>query len=149
VRWLVDHFASDSVLGTDLTRRLVATNQVGAANVLAQTGVAFSVLIPEWQMTNYLDNLPAFNQPSTRLRYKTWNFRDPAETFDFTYPLQPDITAGDGYSHTGVLRAGSGRHVLVAQPGNAAAVDLRLTSSSGSEPVLSSAGPRIGLVRVR
>jgi hypothetical protein len=149
VRWLVDHFASDSVLGTDLTRRLVATNQLGAANVLAQTGVAFSVIVPEWQMTNYLDNLPEFNQPSTRLRYKTWNFRDPAQTFGSAYPLAPDITDGAGFSRTGVLRAGSGRHVLVTQADDAAAVDLRLTSSSGTEPVSSSADPRIGLVRVR
>ena len=75
VRWLADHFASDSVLGTDLTRRLVATSLVGAANVAAQTGVAFSVLVPEWQMANYLDDLPGFDQPASRLRYKTWNFR--------------------------------------------------------------------------
>jgi hypothetical protein len=149
VRWLVDHFATDSVLGADLTQRLVATNQVGAANVAAQTSATFSDLIPEWQMTNYLDNVPGFDQPSTRLRYKTWNFRDPAETFDFSYPLAPDITSGTDYIHTGVLRAGSGRHILVTQAGSAAAVDLRLTSPSGTEPVSSSADPRIGLVRVR
>ncbi|MDQ3222944.1 MAG: hypothetical protein M3Q75_05645, partial [Gemmatimonadota bacterium] len=149
VRWLADHFASDTVLGTDLTRRLVATNQVGAANVSAQTGTAFSVLVPEWQMTNYLDDLPGFNQPSARLRYKSWDFRDPAETLGYTYPLVPDITTGAGYSRTGVLRAGSGRHILVTQAAAAAAVDLRLTAPLGTDPVSSSADPRIGLVRVR
>jgi hypothetical protein len=149
MRWLADHFASDSVRGTDLTQRLVATNLVGAANVSAQTGAAFSVIIPEWQMTNYLDDLPGFSQPSARLRYKTWNFRDPAQTLGHTYPLVPDITDGPGYTHTGVLRAGSGRHVLVTQGASAASVDLRLTTPSGTEPVSSVADPRIGLVRVR
>ena len=149
VRWLADHFASDSVLGTDLTRRLVATSQLGAANVSAQIGAPFSVVIPEWQMTNYLDDLPGFDQPSARLRYKSWNFRDPAETLGRSYPLVPEVITGAGYDATGVLRAGSGRHILVAQAGGAGAVDLRLTSPSGIEPVSSSADPRIGLVRVR
>ncbi len=149
VRWLLDHFATDSVLGEDLTRRLVATNLLGAANVTAQTGATFDVLIPEWQMTNFLDDLPEFNQPSTRLRYKTWNFRDTDETLGHIYPLAPDITNGTGYTHSGVLRAGSGRHVLVTQAGGAAAVDLRLTGPSGTAPVSAAADPRIGLVRVR
>ncbi len=149
VRWLVDHFAGDSVLGTDLTRALVATNSVGAANLSARTGATFSTIVPEWQMANYLDDLPGFSQSSSRLRYKTWNFRDPAQTLGHTYTLVPDLTDGAAYSHAGVLRAGSGRHVLVTQAGGAAAVDLRLTGPSGAEPVSSSADPRIGLVRVR
>lgn len=149
VRWLVDHFASDSLFGADLTRRLLATNLVGATNVSAQTGATLSGIIPEWQMTNYLDDLPGFDQPSARLRYKTWNFRDPGQTLGHSYPLVPDITSGPGYAHIGVLRAGSGRHVLVTQAGGAEVVDLRLTGLSGAEPLSSSVDPRIGLVRVR
>ncbi len=149
VRWLADQFAGDSVLGTDLTHRLVATNLLGAANVSAQTGGAFSIIVPQWQMANYLDDLPGFSEPSARLRYKTWNFRDPVQTLGHAYPLAPDVTDGPGYSHTGVLRAGSGRHVLVTQGSNAGAVDLRLTAPSGAEPVSSQADARIGLVRVR
>ena len=42
VRWLADHFANDTVLGTDLTRRLVATRLVGAANVEAADGYRLS-----------------------------------------------------------------------------------------------------------
>ena len=148
-RWLVDHFAGDSMLGTDLTRRLVATNQVGAVNVSAQTGATFSTIVPEWQMANYLDDLPGFSQSSSRLRYKTWNFRDPVQTLGYGYTLVPDVTDGAGYVHAGVLRAGSGRHVLITQAGGAGAVDLRLTAPSGTEPVSSSAAPRIGLVRIR
>jgi hypothetical protein len=149
VRWLIDHFASDTVLGTDLTRRLVATRLIGAANVEAQTGTGFDVLVPEWQMTNYLDDLPEYQQVSSRLRYKTWNFRGTADSLGRAYPLVPDATTGSGYSHSSMLRAGSGRHVLVTQAGGAPAVDLRLTAPSGEEPVSSSVSPRIGLVRVR
>jgi hypothetical protein len=149
VRWLVDHFAADSVLGGDFTRRLVATTLLGAANVQGQTSSDFSALVPEWQLSNYLDDLSGFNQPAARLRYKTWNLRDPGETLGHVYPLVADVTPGPGYTHTGVLRAGSGRHVLVTQASSAAPVDLRLTASSGAAPVSSSADPRIGLVRVR
>ena len=150
VRWLADHFASDSVLGTDLTRRLVATSLVGASNVVAQTGVDFSVLVPEWQMANYLDDLPGFNQPGSRLRYKTWNFRRVfADSLGQPFPLVPDNTTGSGYSHIGVLRAGSGRHVLVTQAGNAPLVDLLLSAPSGVEPVSPTVDARIGLVRIR
>jgi len=150
VRWLADHFATDSVLGTDLTKRLVATNLVGAANVSAQTGVDFSVLLPEWQMTNYLDDLPGFSQPGSRLRYKTWNFRQVfPDSLGQAFPLAPDNTTGNGYSHTGVLRAGSGRHVLVTQAGSGPLVDLLLTGESETQPVSPTVDARIGLVRIR
>ncbi|HEY5940611.1 MAG TPA: hypothetical protein VIT87_07320 [Gemmatimonadales bacterium] len=150
VRWLADHFATDSVLGTDLTRRLVATNLVGASNVADKTGVAFSILVPEWQMTNYLDDVAGFNQPGSRLRYKTWNFREVfQDSLGSPYPLIPDNTSGSGYTHTGVLRAGSGRHVLVTQAGGAPLVDLLLSAPSGTEPVSPTADARIGLVRIR
>ena len=148
VRWLVDHFATDSVLGGDLTRRLVATTRVGAANVELQTGTQFSVLAPEWQMTNYLDDLPGFSPTSARLRYKMWNFRSAADSLGHFF-LTPDSTTGPGYTHSGVLRAGSGRHVLVTQLADGVPVDLRLTDPSGTAPVSSTVDPRIGLVRIR
>jgi hypothetical protein len=150
VRWLVDHFASDTVLGTDLTRRLVATNQLGSSNVVAQTGVDFSVLVPEWQMANYLDGLPGFDQPGSRLRYKTWDFRQVfPDSLSRPFPLIPDETAGSGYAHAGVLRAGSGRHVLVTQAGSGPLVDLLLTGASEFGPVSPTVDARVGLVRIR
>lgn len=148
VRWLVDHFAADTVLGTDLTRRLVETRLVGSANVVAQTGVSFSTLVPEWQLTNYLDDLPEFSAPSQRLRYKTWNLREVAETNFRLFPLVPDSTSGPGYSHRGELRAGSGRHVQVVQPAGLGPVDIKLSDPSG-ELFPSEADPRIALVRIR
>ena len=148
VRWLVDHFATDPLLGNDLTQRLVATNLVGAANVVAQTGVSFSTLVPEWQLTNYLDDLPGFSQPSARLHYKTWNFREVAEANSRAYPLVPDSTTGANYSHVGMLRAGSGKHVLVLQPADSGPVDFLLWGGIG-ESFPSVVDPRVAVVRIR
>ncbi|HEU5304806.1 MAG TPA: hypothetical protein VFU40_09205, partial [Gemmatimonadales bacterium] len=148
VRWLADHFAADSVFGTDLTRKLVRTSLTGVANVAAQTGVSFSTLVPEWQLTNYLDDLPGFSDPASRLRYKTWNFRQIAAANSLAFPLVPDSTSGPGYDHTGVLRAGSGKHVRVVQPANFATVDLQLTGGPG-QLFPSEVAPRIAVVRIR
>ncbi|HET6778520.1 MAG TPA: hypothetical protein VFH26_06505 [Gemmatimonadales bacterium] len=148
VRWLADHFASDSILGTSLTRALVATNQVGSTNVESRTGVDFSTLVAEWQMTNYLDDLPGFTATGSRLRYKSWNFRFAAESLGTFFPLVPDSTDGTDYGHSGTLRAGSGRHVRVVQPAGGPGVDLLLTNATGGA-LPSSVEPRIALVRIR
>ena len=147
VRWLADNFAADSILGTQLTRALVATAQIGSTNVTARTGVDFSTLVGEWQLTNYLDDLPGFSAPGARLRYKSWDFRDAAEV-NGGFPLVPDSTDGTAYGHSGTLRAGSGHHVRVVQPVGAPGVDLRLTGSTGSA-LPNSIEPRIALVRIR
>jgi hypothetical protein len=148
VRWLADHFATDTVLGTDLTRRLDATAQTGGANVEAQTGEDFSKLVGEWQLANYLDDLPGFAEPTARLRYRSWNFRQQAAAIGIPYPLVPDSTSGVGYTHSGELRAGSGRHIRVVQVPGASGVDLTLTTPTGTA-LSSTLEPRIALVRVR
>lgn len=147
VRWLADQFAADTILGTELTRALVATNQTGSTNVTARTGVDFSTLVSEWQLANYLDDLPGFSSPDPRLRYKSWNFRAAAEP-NGGYPLVPERTDGTAYGHSGTLRAGSGHHVLVTQLPGAGGVDLRLTGSAGAA-LPNSIAPRIALVRIR
>jgi len=155
VRWLADHFAADSLLGTELTQRLVATSLVGAANVEAQTGVSFSILVPEWQLANYLDDLPGFSAPASRLRYKSWNFREVAQLNGQAFPLEPDSTSGAGYQHRGVLRAGSGRHVRVIQAAGAKEVDMLVggpvlaPKSLLTGPLPSELDPRVALVRIR
>jgi hypothetical protein len=147
VRWLADHFATDTVLGTDLTRRLDQTALVGSDNVENHTGESFSTLVGEWQLANYLDDLPGFSEPTGRLRYKTWNFRAVATAIGQSYPLVPDSTNGASYSRSGVLRAGSGPHVLVVQEPGAAAVDLSVLSPDGTA-LPGSIAPRISLARV-
>ena len=112
----------------------------------ARTGVDFSLLVGEWQLTNYLDDLPGFSAPASRLRYKSWNFR--AAAAPGTYPLVPDSTDGTSYSHSGTLRAGSGRHIRVVQQPGAAEVDLLVRSPTGGA-LPSNIVPRIALVRIR
>ena len=41
LRWTLDQFATDTILGTDLTRRLVGTSLTGIANLTAATGGSF------------------------------------------------------------------------------------------------------------
>jgi hypothetical protein len=156
VRWLLDHFASDTILGTNVTRQLVETDQVGSANVVSKTGVDFSILVGEWQLTNHLDDLPGFSAPAARLRYKSWNFREVADLRGRSFPLVPDSTSGAGYNHRGILRAGSGRHIRVVQGLAAGEVGFQVTGSVFrpkrilfTGPLPSLIEPRIALVRVR
>ncbi|HEU5170601.1 MAG TPA: hypothetical protein VFU46_08680 [Gemmatimonadales bacterium] len=175
VRWAADEFGTTTenlsqfrVRGTDFTRKLVQTQLNGAANVATQSGEAFSNLVPQWQMANYLDDLPGFTPSSSRLQYLTLDLRaqfaslhdqDPTNfpcrvgaapgacPEEAKYPLYPDSTRVT-YSRTGTLRQGSGRHVRIIQDAGAAAVQFRLLGSSAT-PISATAVPRIGLVRIR
>lgn len=155
VRWLADHFAATQPYGTELTKALVATNKVGAANVGTVTGEDFSTLVGQWQLANYLDDLPGFTPSSDRLQYSSFNFRNTYllnfnnGVFAKPYPLTPDTALSGAYNRTGVLRAGSGRHVLIIQPAGSAEASFVLKDAGGSTPVSSAVKPRIALVRVR
>lgn len=154
VRWLADQFATDSILGTSLTRKLEGADSpngnplFGEDNVHAATGVDFATLISEWQSANYLQSISTFSDPAGRLRYRSWNF---AQTFVYNYgffPLVPDSTTSGKYLHDGVLLQGSGRHLRVIQPANAAEVVVALTGpdNAGLDPQVAG---RVGITRVR
>jgi hypothetical protein len=163
VRWAaeqfgggVDNLAEFRVVGTPFTRDLVQTALNGATNVAAQSGEAFSTLVTQWQLANYLENLPNFTPASPRLGYPGINLReqfaslndqDPG-SFGRPYPLAPDSTRTGDYSRTGTLRQGSGRHVRIIQSAAAGGVQFLLTNPSGGS-VSATAVPRVGLVRVR
>lgn len=156
VRWLADHFGTGGS-STALTRALVQTTRLGAANVTAATGVDFPSLVAQWQMANYLDDLSGFTPSNSRLQYLSWNFRRtfdslhtvrPDTVADAPYPLVPDSARDGTYLRRGVLRAGSGRHLRIIQAAAAAPVELQLTDSIGNG-FAASIVPRIGLVRVR
>ena len=155
VRWLGDHFAATQPLATELTRALVQTALNGSANVAAVTGEDFSTLISQWQMANYLDNLSGFTPASDRLQYTSFDFRAVFQAnfengvFDKPYPLTPDSTRTGNYSHSGVLRGGSGKFLRIIQPAGAAEASLVLSAPGGNAPVASSVSPRIAIVRVR
>ncbi|MEP7325149.1 MAG: hypothetical protein ABI836_04300 [Gemmatimonadota bacterium] len=127
VRWLADHFAGDTLLGTSLTRSLEMTTLTGSGNVASVTGQPFKQLVGEWQLANYTESLAGFTGTNGRLRYRTWDLAAAfaAASGGQPYPLVPDVTTGT-YSRLGTLRGGSGRHVLVSQAANAGPIDLQL-----------------------
>jgi hypothetical protein len=155
VRWLADHFATTQPQGTELTRALVQTNRTGMANVEAVTGEDFSTLTSQWQLANYLTDLSGFTPVSDRLRYTSLNLRAIYQlnfqngVFAKPYPLTPDSTRTGAYDRTGVLRAGSGRHLRIIQPVTSGEVAFVLSGGGGSSPVSSTAKPRIAVARVR
>jgi len=155
VRWLADHFATTQPQGTELTQALLQTNSTGMANVQAATGEDFSTLTAQWQLANYLTDLSGFTPVSDRLRYTSLNLRAIYQlnfqngVFAKPYPLTPDSTRTGAYDRTGVLRAGSGRHLRIIQPVTSGEVALVLTGAGGTSPVSSTAKPRIAVARVR
>jgi hypothetical protein len=114
-------------------------------------------LVGEWQLANYLDDLPGFTPANPRLQYASWNLRQvyaglhqsSPGIFTLSYPLVPDSTTGASYARSGSLRAGSGRHLLVQQPPSTGTVDLRLVDTDGTSTVADSVQPRVGLARIR
>jgi len=153
VRWLADHFATDSILGTSLTRALdgadspTGTALTGSTNASSITGVDFPTLVSEWQMANYLTSVATFTEPTARLRYKSWNL-PAAFASQGSYPLQPDSVLTTAYSHSGTLREGSGRHLRVVQAPFAPAVTIGFAGGSGAT-VGASLVPRYGVARVK
>ena len=76
----------------------------GARNVEAATGEDFPTLVTEWQLANYLDDLPRLHagrrppqlhQLAFRAIWASFNSQNPAG-FHEPYPLDPDVTTG-GY----------------------------------------------------
>lgn len=148
VRWLSDQFGAGDTLGTAFTRALVQTGRVGSDNVTAVTGRSFDELLGGWQLANYLDDLPGFVPVDAELRYSTVNLRSTLKAVSPFYPLRPDSVSGTGYARSGVLRAGSGRHVRVVQPAQGVVVRMRFLAPDATalDPLLAG---RIAVSRIR
>ncbi len=157
VRWLMDHYATTPVIGTDLTRKLDGSDHTGASNVANATSAQFGSLVMNWQLANYLDDLPGFTPADPLLQYTSWNFRATYASlhaqapglFPRAAPLEPPVATNGAYSETGTLLAGSGRHLLVDQDASAPPVTLTLTGSDGTTAIPGSSAPFVGLVRIR
>ena len=158
LRWVLDHFAADDILGIDLTRALDNTANTGAANLQAATAASFATMVPEWLMAMYLDDDPDFpGDPSGRLGYGSWGFREVwtnpsnSQNFPAGFPLVPiPIAAMTGVtSKSDTLRAGSGYYFLFSQPANASGLDIRVVGKSGGAALDPQLQARFGLVRIR
>jgi len=148
VRWMVDQFATDSVLGNAFTQQLVMTADHGVTNVENRTGTTFSILVPQWQIANFTEGDTNFVQtPATsRFRYKTWNLRkiysSNPNSFLRPYPLVPPVMT-TGINRSGTLLAGSGLHVIVLRSAADTAANIRLTTGNAA------AAARFGVVRLQ
>jgi hypothetical protein len=155
LRWTLDQFSPDTILGTPTTRALETTTATGVANLTAVTGGNFPTMVPEWLLAAYLDDGPDLpDEPTHRLHFKSWGLRgiwtDPrnAQVFTSGFPLLPLSIAGT-FSRSGTLRAGSGRHFLITQPPSGAAVDLQVLEDSAGAQLDPNLQARYGLVRIR
>lgn len=146
VRWFLDQFAADTVLGTDMTRALEATADSGFQNVANRSGVDFGTLVAQWQLANFLegDTLFVQNDATSRFRYKTWNLRRifTINSFPKPYPLTPTVVT-TSVTHSGTLRAGSGIHYLIQRAASDTAFNLKLTIGNAA------VAPRFGVVRIQ
>jgi hypothetical protein len=155
VRWLADHFAATQPIATEFTRSVVQTNRTGVTNIEAVTQDDFPTLVSQWQLANYLDNLPNFTPASDRLQYTSIDFRTLYQQafdvgiFDKPYPLTPDVMDGSSYDHSGTLRGGSGRHLDIVQDPSAGEITLKLTGADGSAVLPTSIKPRAVIARIR
>lgn len=152
VRWMADHFSSDTVKGTQVTRALLQGGNPGEGNVSSVTGLPFEQAVGEWLLANYLENLLDFPQAG-RLRYRTWNLRatyaaNYPTNFNRPYPLVPDSTDGY-YVRNGTLRAGSGRYLRVVVPAGVSSVTVRLADQGGALRIGAHMTPRIAVVRIQ
>ncbi|MGQ0703285.1 MAG: hypothetical protein ACT4PM_09155 [Gemmatimonadales bacterium] len=152
LRWVLDQFAADTILGTDLSRLLVATAATGAGNVATATGGSFPTMVPEWLMAIYLDDgteLP--EEPTGRLRYKSWGLRaiwSNPQNFTRGFPLVPPTITGS-FSKGGPLKAGSGQHFLVSQSSLGPPIDLQVLRNSAGTALDPQLQARFGIVRIR
>lgn len=147
MRWLADHYGGGDVRGTALTRALIATGTQGAENVSARTGRPFAEMVSEWQLANFLDDLPGFTPESPHLSYINLNLRTTLAQVFPVFPLRPD-TADGGYTRSGMLRAGSARHILVIQPPSSGPVTVSVTAPDGTA-LPAGLSPRVAVARIR
>jgi hypothetical protein len=153
LRWTLDQFATDTILGTATTRRLVQTTQSGVANVVGATGGNFQTMVAEYLMALYLDD-SGFTEPTGRLRLKSWGLRsiflDPANQQNFPggFPLVPQVSTGN-FSRTGTLRAGTGRHLILRQGASGAAIDVHVRKNAAGSPLDAALLARYGIVRTQ
>ncbi|MGH7560606.1 MAG: hypothetical protein ACRENB_06260 [Gemmatimonadales bacterium] len=154
LRWVLDQFAADTILGRPTSRQLVETSLQGVANIVQVTGGSFSTMVPQWLMALYLDD--QFTEPTGRLRFKSWGFRsiflDPANQAPggpFSgFPLIPATTSGS-YTRSGTLRAGTGHSLRLLQSASGAAIDLQVRKSNAGDPLDQALAARFGLVRIQ
>jgi len=157
VRYLVDQYATDTTVASWnlFTRQMLATTDVGSANIANRTGSTFAGVVNRWAIANWVSDLPGFLAPN-ELKYRSWAFRttyaslhtqDPGN-FRKAFPLTPTTSAGRAVNLTGTLHAGSGTYHRAFQAPSAPGFTLLFSTGSGGALDVSLA-PRLNVIRVR
>jgi hypothetical protein len=157
VRFVVDRYAGDTTVAAwnAFTRQLLATTDVGAANIANRTGATFTDVVTRWALANWVSDLPGFLAPAS-LKYDSWKFRttyaslhtQDVGNFPKTFPLTPPTSAGRSVNMTGTLRAGSGVYMRAFQ--NPSEPGFTLLFSNGSRGTIDpNTVPRLTVIRVR
>jgi hypothetical protein len=155
LRWALDQFAADTILGTATTRQLVQTTALGAANVAAATGGNFQTMVAQYLLALYLDD-SGFTEPTGRLRLKSWGLRsifvDPANQSPqgpFSgFPLVPQVSTG-AFTKTGTLRTGTGTHLILRQAASGPGIDVHVRKNAVGDPLDAALQARYGIVRIQ
>jgi hypothetical protein len=159
VRYLVDQYAADTTVQSwnTFTRQMLATSDVGAANIANRTGDTFTGVVTRWAMANWVSDLPGFPAPN-QLKYRSWVFRttydslqaDPqvGSSFPKGFPLTPTFSAGRAVNLTGTLHAGSGTYHRALQGPSTPGFTLLFSTSSGG-PLDPALVPRLNVIRIR
>ena len=157
VRYLVDRYSTDTTVTSwnVFTRQMLATTDVGAANIANRTGDTFTGVVTRWAIANWVSDLPGFLAPAV-LKYDSWKFRttyaslhaqDPGN-FPKSFPLTPTTSAGRAVSLSGTLHAGSGSYHRAFQAPSAPGFTLLFSTGSGG-PLDPNLAPRLNVIRVR
>jgi hypothetical protein len=154
MRYLVDQLATDTTMAAwhQVTRQLVQSTQLGAANIESHTSVPFEQTLSRWMLALWVSDLPGFTAPP-ELRFRSWRFRTTygalyPGTFSNPYPLIPGVSLGTEVDVADTLKAGTGVFERVRQPGGAPQFTLQLAEPDGG-PVHPSIKPRLTIIRVR
>jgi len=157
VRYVVDQYAGDTTVAAwnAFTRQLIATTDVGAANIANRTGDTFIDVVTRWALANWVSDLPGFTAPA-QLQYDSWKFRttyaslhaQDAGNFPKSFPLTPPTSGGRSVNMTGTLRAGSGVYMRAFQMPSEPGFTLLFSNGSGG-PIDPTTVARLTVIRVR
>jgi hypothetical protein len=150
LRWVIDQH------GEAVTRRLLETRNISAANVEAAAGRPFEQLVAEWMLATWVSDLRSFTPPE-RLKYVTWPrlrftfdqlHRQIPDRFVRPFPLVPRWFIGGTFAVTGELRSGSGEYILVEQDVGQRGFTLTFNDPLGGN-ISPTVRPRLTVIRTR
>ena len=154
VRYLVDRYSGGTTVAAwnTFTRSMLATTQVGAANIEARTGDQFEDIVSRWGFANWVTDLT----PHAELKYDSWNMHavysslhtQQQNLFPNVYPVSPTVSAGRDVALSGKLRSGSPIYHRATQPAGDPGFTLSFTAPNGAL-INANLKPRLNVYRLQ